>query len=202
MCIRDRFIGYPGLPPGTYFLRVFGAGFAVNIYDLSVDFNSPEPVCLDESTCNGGRCDRRTSLCLPPGYCEANIDCEVTEPVCRENRCGLCTSDPFEPNDDITAPIPIDSAIGQQLNLCAGADFFVFNLNQGQTVDLTINFIHMTGDVDMRLYGPDEGVVASSLGVSDTEDISFTAMVAGNYILHVYGFREVYNDYTLNAVFR
>ena len=57
----------------------------------------------------------------------------------------------------------------------------------------------MIGDVDLRLYGPQGNQVSQSAGVDDEESISYSVMEGGLYTIEVYGFRDVYNEYTLNV---
>jgi hypothetical protein len=202
----NEYIGIPNLMAGTYTLRVFGSGFVVSTYALEVNLNTTEDVCQSNDEC-AGTCDLNLSLCLPEGYCDSNRMCSIEEPVCdlTVQRCKPCQSDSFEPNDDSSQSKPALSANGQQLNLCGGSDYFVIEANEGQTIRASISFNNDLGDVDLKLYSSmlddmgQMGQVASSSGVGDEEMIEYIVMTSGQYFLHVYGFRDVYNEYTLNA---
>ena len=59
----------------------------------------------------------------------------------------------------------------------------------------------MQGDVDVRLYeaGDLTQTVASSAGVSDNENIMYLSEGGGTYFIEVYGYSDVYNEYTLSV---
>ena len=41
--------------------------------------------------------------------------------------------------------------------------------------------------------------VATSAGTSDMEEISYLSEMDGVYFIEVYGFRDVYNEYTISV---
>ena len=197
----NEILGYPNAIPGEYQIRVYSFNFQINQYTLRVEQNAAGQVCNADDQCGGGTCDSRESaLCLPAGYCDSNRDCEPELPVCElsTNQCKSCSSDPFEPNNDSASAIPAQS-VGGNLNTCGGPDFFAVEAAPGRTINVTVSFTHMTGDIDLRLYDQALEIVASSGGTSDNEEISYLAEMGGVYFIEVYGFRDVYNEYTLNV---
>jgi uncharacterized protein YozE (UPF0346 family) len=57
----------------------------------------------------------------------------------------------------------------------------------------------MLGDIDLKLYDAMDSEVASSTGTMDSETISYTVETSGQYFIKVYGFRDVYNEYSLQV---
>jgi len=113
-------------------------------------------------------------------------------------RVGECRQDPFEPNDtQDTAPTL--NFVPLQASVCGDDDWYTFQLNapDGTLVDLTLDFVHANGDLDMRLFQPD-GTQLVSQGVTDQERIQ-VAVQAGDYDLRIYGFNGAVGDYTFNV---
>ena len=197
----NEIFGYPNALAGQYVVRVYGAGFQINQYTLRIEQNATGMVCNNNDQCGGGRCNStETALCLPAGYCEVNRECSEAEPICdiNSNRCKSCTPDAFESNDSIEQAIPAESVSGN-LNTCNGPDFFAINASVGQTIAITVNFTHMVGDVDMKLYNSEQSLVASSAGTMDSETIEYPVEVSGPHFVEVYGYNGVYNDYTMSV---
>lgn len=197
----NEVVGIPNAVAGLYSVRVYSFNFQINQYTLRVEQNAVGEVCNADDQCNGGTCDRlQTALCLPEGYCEVNRDCEPEEPLCdvTTNRCKTCTPDSFEPNDDQGAAIP-SNIVNGTLNTCGGPDFFFVEVTPGRTLTATINFSNMLGDIDMRVYDSAMMIVGTSAGTDDSEEISYLSEAGGAYFVEVYGFRDVYNEYTLTV---
>ena len=89
--------------------------------------------------------------------------------------------------------------MGGNLNTCGGPDFYALNAGAGQTITAAINFVHMLGDVDMRLYDGMMNQVSSSAGTMDNETIEYLVEMDGTYFVEVYGFSDVYNEYTMSV---
>ena len=111
--------------------------------------------------------------------------------------------DRFDPNDALdgarTLPLP---AIHEGLVVCE-PDFYSFTLSAGQTIQITAQFTHANGDVDISLFDPLNESVAFSYGYTDTESISYTVPPegAGVYTLDVHLFRsEGPQRYALSAL--
>ena len=181
---------------GPHYLRVFGAGFVVNSYNVSVTTNPPIQLCGTNEDCPSTPCDIHNATCQPEGYCNNNTQCLEGDPntYCSSeaNICQPCQPDPAEPNNSLEGAVSIERALGQELNVCGARDFFKFEASPGQTIRATVLFTHESGDVDMKLYGPSETgeptVVESSLGTMDNESVEYTVERAGVHYLEVYGF--------------
>lgn len=198
----NEILAYPNALAGQYMVRVYGAGFQVNQYSLRVDQNAMGMICNNNDQCNGGRCDsRETALCLPPGYCMSNRDCEAAEPICdlQSNRCKPCAPDGFEPNDSFEQAIPVNSVNGS-LNTCGGPDFYAINAGAEQTIIANLSFIHMSGDIDIKLYDGAMEQVELSAGTMDGESIEHLVEVGGTFFLEVYGYSDAFNDYTMSVM--
>ena len=196
----NEVIAFPNALGGQYQIRVFPYQNATNQYTLRVEDNFSGELCNRDEQCMSNRCDRDTALCLPDGYCESNRDCQVEAPVCdvSTQRCIGCERDPFEPNDELNSAIPYQSVNGA-LNTCGGPDYFLVEAQAGQQIEASVSFIHMRGDIDLKLYNSSDAEVASSTGTTDTETISYPVEAGGQYFIKVYGYMDVYNEYSLQA---
>jgi len=109
----------------------------------------------------------------------------------------LCpTNDPYEPNDDQLTPM----APGQLLSGVACSDeidFFGVDLVAGMTLDATLLFAHFNGDLDLYVYNPRGGLVASADSVTDNEFATVSIDENGTWILGVTGFAGARNAYQL-----
>lgn len=200
----NEIIAFPNAVAGQYQIRIYPYQNAINAYTLRIEQNAAGELCNANAQCMSERCDTTvTATCLPDGYCETNRDCGLDEPICDQSteRCKTCTLDPFEPNEDANSAIPVESVNGT-LNTCGGPDYFLVQASAGQSIEVAISFLHMTGDLDLKLLNTAMEQVASSTGTADTETITYVAEVGGAYLIHVYGFRDVYNEYTLNVSVR
>ena len=59
-------------------------------------------------------------------------------------------------------------------------------------------FSHVGGDVDARLIDTEGRIIISSTGVADNERLSLGGLVAGTYIIEVYGYAGARNNYSLS----
>ncbi|KKL74862.1 hypothetical protein LCGC14_2060650, partial [marine sediment metagenome] len=65
-------------------------------------------------------------------------------------------------------------------------DWFQFNLNTGDTIDVEIYFNHSKGDLDLELWDPTNTSRDYSYSVTDNESISFIANIPGPWRIWVY----------------
>jgi hypothetical protein len=181
---------------GPHYLKVFGAGFVVNNYNVSLTKNPPGQLCGTNDDCPTTPCDINNATCRPEGYCTSNNECIERDPnsYCSSDAgsCASCQVDAAEPNNSLEEAVSIERGLGQELNVCGARDFFFFEASPGQTIRVNILFSHEAGDVDAKLYGPSESgepsVVASSLGTMDNESLEHVVERGGRYYLEVYGF--------------
>jgi len=118
-----------------------------------------------------------------------------------------CEDDIFEPNEDYPESVEIDDGT-YELNICDSSevpddwDIFTITLEQGQTLDVTVTFDHLKGDIDIELIdSAQEEVLTSSTGVGNVEQFSYTATSDGNVYLLIYeiGDEGTASDYTLQV---
>ena len=63
---------------------------------------------------------------------------------------------------------------------------------------MDVLFSQASGDVDVRLMDTEGRTISSSTGEADNERLSLDDLVAGTYIIEVYGYRGALNNYSLN----
>lgn len=88
------------------------------------------------------------------------------------------------------------------INNSTDADYFRFYMPAtGSAGDLVrIEFSHAAGDLDMRLLNSAGGVLSTSEGTSNIEQISLSGRAAGYYYVHVYGWNGATSpNYTLTV---
>ncbi|MBI2219683.1 MAG: pre-peptidase C-terminal domain-containing protein [Acidobacteria bacterium] len=102
----------------------------------------------------------------------------------------LLERDALEPNDSFVAPrivsLPLTSpslTIDQDME----SDYYRFTVPFASRVDVTVNFTHAFGDVDLDLRNSGNGLVGSSTGTGNSESVS-VHVAAGTYYIRVYGF--------------
>lgn len=115
----------------------------------------------------------------------------------------------FESNDELAAAVLIEAGTLGPLGICPGGDldFFRFVLadNQDMVVEATFDNMNGAGDLEMRLYDKNTGmVIDGSMGVLDFERIERSLangdqLPAGEYIVEIYGFNStIENTYNLS----
>ena len=108
---------------------------------------------------------------------------------------SLTLSDAFEPND-----LPMDAAVlvaGAHAAVCEGEDWYSVNLARGGRLELTLEFVHAEGDIDVSLFGPGGVEVAQSNGTESRETITHVAEAAGTYVLRVHTSSSTPNAYRM-----
>ena len=69
-------------------------------------------------------------------------------------------------------------------------DTYAIYLEEGESMTATISFLHEVTDLDMVLVDPDDVVLDRSITTSNTEEVSVTADVAGEYKISIYAYGE------------
>ena len=124
------------------------------------------------------------------------------------NYIANAADDRFEDNDEMaTAALLNLNAQSEWSNLIinmADADWYRFTLNgEGKPGDeVSLDFLHGNGDLDMTLYDADGNWIDGSYGVQDGETIDLEGLPAGDYYLDVYGYAGASNDYSLGVTAR
>ena len=199
----NEYVGIPAGDGGNYTARVYKFGADSQAYSLRVDLNPAFAVCIMDEDCGEGlECDSATAKCVEEGACMANRDCGPEAPLCNPNTgfCEGCQPDQFEPNDDLMTPIDVNQVpAGAMLNTCGGPDFFEVNVPAGATLVVDVLFSHEQGDIDVRVFDGMGGQAANGVSTTDNENVEFLAQMGGKYTVEVFGFRDVYNTYSLSV---
>ena len=118
-----------------------------------------------------------------------------------------CLEDDFEDNDNADQATDLFEGIYEDLAVCQDADtpdddWYAVALDAGQELNALILFTHTDGDLDMELYSLDdtETPLLRSIGIRDSEEITFTATEDNFYFIRVYGFLGESNAYDLVLV--
>ena len=148
------------------------------------------------------KCDCTPTSCAAEGAacgplhdgCGVELDCGdcVVPEVCGgayvDNHCAAptCVADPFEDDDSVEAATLITEGSYQGMIICADDDdYYAFDLNPNELIEVTASFTHAAGDVDLRLLDPAGGLVRSSTTNSDDEYVVYTTLATGVHTLRV-----------------
>jgi hypothetical protein len=108
-----------------------------------------------------------------------------------------CTEDSYEP-DSWAAPWALVSGTYSDLSLCAGNDdHWRIDVRPGMHVLIRTEFNHAIGDVDITLHRMDNSQIDISDGVTNVEELRYTATAEESLLLRVYGYAGVTNSYSL-----
>jgi hypothetical protein len=112
-----------------------------------------------------------------------------------------CNDDPFEPNNSSLQATTIVAANYPGLQVCPGnEDWFRVFVAQGQRLDVSIQFNHAAGDLDLELFSPALQLIDFSYSASNSETVTvLNAPAAGHYYARVFGFQGAPNLYSLSA---
>lgn len=109
-----------------------------------------------------------------------------------------CTDDGAEDDDDLdtAAPLGATPVDGQ---ICNGdEDWRTFFVPADIELEITADFVHANGDLNLELFGPDGSTLALADSVDDNEVLTLTTEMAGTYALRVFGVGRSQNNYTLS----
>ena len=109
-----------------------------------------------------------------------------------------CVEDSYEP-DSQSSPQMLRPGRIDDLGVCNGNDdYWRIDAEAGMALDIRIEFPSAVADVDMILMrASDQETLDISEGVTDIEEIRYTATTDERLILHVYGYEGVSNMYDL-----
>lgn len=111
-----------------------------------------------------------------------------------------CIDDTLEPNDSLEEARHLSSGDYQNLKICSGdEDFYSFDLNSGDRIEITASFSNTQADIDILLVDPMGREVAHSISSTDNEKIDHTASHSGRYILNVFTWDNASAPYSINA---
>ncbi|MBU0552206.1 hypothetical protein KKB55_13485 [Myxococcota bacterium] len=106
----------------------------------------------------------------------------------------VCPDDGYEDNDEAAAAAPLALGSHAGLSLCPDeVDWYLLDVCEGGTLTATARFIDANGDVDMRLEALDGARLDSSVGVTDREEVRWSATRASAARLLIYGEPNAYD---------
>ena len=98
----------------------------------------------------------------------------------------VCTDDAFENNDSLAVPAGIVVGDWPDLAACpADDDYYTLALEEGETLVVDLSFLHVDGNIDLRLIDPDGAVAALSVSNDDDESASWQAEQDGPHFIRV-----------------
>ena len=174
-------------------------------------------VCGDDGcgsvcgTCPGPQdvCEDGACICIPD--CVGKVcgddgcagSCGECSPGygCSSHQCSCLTG--YEANESCGAAKSISAGNYPNLGICPGGDkdWYAVALSAGQTITVTIEFIHKDGDLDLFLYkhGNCVGYLTGSSSSTDNETITYKATSGATYYLMVTGFwPNTINNYVMD----
>ncbi len=164
----------------------------------------PEPECVVDGDCGQSYvCEE--GVCV--FHCDNDDECVGAFQVCNTetHRCeeGECVDDQVGSTPETATAVTTLPHTGDYA-ICSGvADWFKFNLNEGDNLFVNVLFTDADGDLDAKLYYtlPGEGATAvkTAGSVSDNESIVYIVPEgkSGEYYLHILGYGTAQNTYAL-----
>ncbi|MBN2693286.1 PPC domain-containing protein [bacterium] len=191
---------------GTYTSTPVEGGGCYEIQTAAWD-TMPEPECAVNSDCGDASYVCEDGVCV--FYCNSDDECEGAFQVCNTetHHCeeGECVDDSVGSTADAATAITTLPHTDEYA-ICSGvADWFKFNLNEGDNLFVNVLFTDADGDLDAKLYytlpAEDATAVASAGSVSDNESIVYIVPEGkgGEYFLKVFGYGTAQNLYTLEV---
>ncbi|MBN1947487.1 MAG: PPC domain-containing protein [Bradymonadales bacterium] len=80
-------------------------------------------------------------------------------------------------------------------------DYYTFTLTSQQQVEVTLNFTHSSGDLDLQLQDHNGGNLATSQSTNNVEFVN-PVLPAGQYFIRVYGYSGATGPFTLQLAVR
>lgn len=107
-------------------------------------------------------------------------------------------SGPDSPGESFDSAPAVSAGRDEPYEINNGEDhYFAVELDSGDQLEVTIEFEHQEGDLDMDLYDPSQTIRDSSISVSDDETGSLTAPESGTHYINPYGYAGASNTYEL-----
>jgi len=88
----------------------------------------------------------------------------------------------------------LDTLISNGVFRSSWGDWFKVTASSGQSLSVTTTFTHANGDLDLRVFSPDQTEVGSSTGTGNSESVSVSPTTAGSYYIFVYGSNNAKNQ--------
>ena len=117
---------------------------------------------------------------------------------------GACSADNFETSGGNDAPVsatPLGTGSWANLQICTNdEDWYRFDLNEGETLEVSISFQHQFGDLDLELLDVSgTNLISAAASQSSYEVVTYSAPNDISVMAHVQGYQGDTNAYRLDA---
>ncbi|MBW2257530.1 MAG: trypsin-like peptidase domain-containing protein [Deltaproteobacteria bacterium] len=188
--------------PGPYFvapLDTYGGNSGSAVFSTNTALVEGTP--LVEGILVRGEADfvyNETLECVESNWCL--YDGCTGEEVTRITEIQLylnCPEDELdEPNNTQATAALIDKRGYDDLFIC-NDDWYAVDVDANETLYVSIDFLHGDGDLDMELSDA-EGIIETSGGTSNSEEISFTSDITQRLFVRVFGWNGAMNGYDMH----
>ncbi len=120
-----------------------------------------------------------------------------------------CSSDAYEPNDYPDEAKDVGDGQYPGLTSCGEPDWYKLDLNQGDGLDVSIDFVNAVGDLDLWVFEPSafnsetlscDNAVACSTTETDDEAVSIASVaLTTTYYIAVGPYQQAHNDYSMTV---
>jgi hypothetical protein len=100
---------------------------------------------------------------------------------------------PFEPNDNINQSALIEPGYYMHY-LTVNEDWYYFDADAAEFLDVSIYFVHSSGDLNLELYNSNAINIGGSYSANDEERVTFTSPRLGRYYIRVF---NAVNEYAI-----
>lgn len=180
----------------TAYFRISSANgiLAQNRYILTVELGGLEGI-----ECNGS--GDQSQGCNVEETCVDGVCIESTDPVDPIDPIEpTCTQDQYEPNESFDNATEITNGQVIEGIICIDdLDLYRLTIDEISDLTVTVNFVHMLGDIDAYIMNSLE-VLERSYTLSDQENITLLDAPPGTYYIGIYGYLDdVENSYSLTV---
>ena len=160
-----------------------------------------------QEACIGFKCECQPACqgmeCGDDGCGQVCGECPITDP-CVEGNCECLNDSGLEPNDTCGKASLLTPGSYPDLTICKGgdADWYSIQLQPNDTLEVTADFVHADGDLDLYLYkaGNCVGYLDSSSTSTDNEFVEHKSDMQSGYLVRVIGYdASVSNFYALEV---
>jgi subtilisin-like proprotein convertase family protein len=107
---------------------------------------------------------------------------------------GCPPDDAYEPNDGFVQAQLLSAGIMEDGRLCSNdEDWYAIPLAAGDSLWVGLDLFHMIGDLDLAVYGPQQGLIDTSTGTGNSEAVAVLDAQSGMHYLKIYGAQGAYS---------
>ena len=89
-------------------------------------------------------------------------------------------------------------SFSERIGVSGDFDFYKLVLKSGESAKVSVKFSHSKGDLDIKVLGTGNTVVAKSEGTTGIEQVELSS--AGTYYVVVYGYKDATGDYEFSLI--